>query len=59
MGAYARRIREALMASEQVTELRDSKGKVRSDRWPHCWQLDATVAEADECVAKHGHQLID
>jgi len=47
------------MASEQVTELRDSKGKVRSDRWPHCWQLDATVAEADECLTKHGHQLTD
>jgi hypothetical protein len=45
-----------------VTELRDSKGKVhkvRSYRCPHCWQLYATAAEADECLTKHGHQITD
>jgi hypothetical protein len=47
------------MASQQVTELRDSKGAARSYRCPHCWQLYATVAEADECLTKHGNQLTD
>jgi hypothetical protein len=56
---YTRRIREALMASEQVTELSDSKGKVRGSRWRHCWQVYATVAEVDECRTKHGNRLTD
>jgi hypothetical protein len=47
------------MASEQVTELRDSKGNVRGSRCPHYWQVYATVAEADECLTKPANQLTD
>jgi hypothetical protein len=56
--SYARRIREALMASEQVMT-QDSKGEGARLSLPPCWQVYATVADADECRTKHGNPLTD
>ena len=47
------------MPSEQVTELKDSQGRVQGFRCPQCRQVYASVEEADRCLTTHAHQLTE
>jgi len=46
------------MANEQVN-LGIPKARCAALAAQPCWQMYATVAEADECLTEHGHQLTD
>ena len=47
------------MSTEQVTELKDSRGRVLGFRCPQCHHVYATVDEADHCLTTHANQLND